>query len=209
MDKLLLPGFGAPARLYRRLLVPGWTVLEPPSFRSAGAGLRSYRAWLEEELRRRGDPVWLAGHSMGGALAVLAAADDPGRIAGLTLISPAGLPLRKPVAASAADLVRQVAGGRYRAGDAAWALAQVLAAPRAAFALAREVRALDLSAEMERIRRSGLPVEVVSCSTDTLVTPSQCRRQAALLGARHRQLLLPGGHMWMLGRAEQLAAVLQ
>src|SRR5471030_1314918 len=100
MDQLFLPGWGAPARLYRRLLAADWTALEPPSFRDARAGLASYSAWLAEELYRRDEPVWLAGHSMGGALAVLAAAEDPGRIARLTLISPAGLPLGKPMAAS-------------------------------------------------------------------------------------------------------------
>ena len=145
---------------------------------------------------------------MGGALAVLAAAEHPHRIARLTLISPAGLPLRKPMEASLADFARQLASGRYPSADAVAAIGRALVAPRAALRLAREVRALDLSHEMETVRRGGVPVEVVACASDTLVTPANCRRQAELLGGRYHQLPLRGGHMWMLAGPEHLAAVL-
>jgi pimeloyl-ACP methyl ester carboxylesterase len=208
VDRLFLPGFGAPAGLYRPALAAGWMALEPPPFRSTRGALASYRAWLEEELDRRVQPVWLAGHSMGGALAVLAAADRPERVARLTLISPAGLPLQKPMGASLADLGRQFAARSYAAADALAAVSRALAAPRSALRLAREVHGLDLSLEMERVRRSGVPVEVVACASDTLVTPSHCRRQAQLLGAQYRHLSLQGGHMWMLAAPDQLAAVL-
>jgi pimeloyl-ACP methyl ester carboxylesterase len=186
----------------------GWTALDPPSFRAARGTLGAYRAWLMRELGRHDQPVWLAGHSMGGALAVLAAAEQPERIARLTLISPAGLPLRKPMLSSLAEFTRQLASGGYARADGLAAIGGALAAPRAALRLAREVRALDLSHDMERVRSSGVPVDVVACSTDTLVTPSHCRRQAQLLGARYSLLPLLGGHMWMLEGPEHLAAVL-
>ena len=208
MDRLFIPGFGAPAGLYRPALADGWTALELPRFREMQGVLRAYRAWLESELDRLDGDVWLAGHSMGGALGVLAAATRPERIARLTLISPAGLPLQKSMTASLADFARQVASSRYAGADALVAVGRVLAAPRAALRLAREVHALDLTLEMERVRRSGCPVEVVACASDTLVTPSHCRRQAHLLGANYRRLALHGGHMWMLTAPEQLAAVL-
>jgi pimeloyl-ACP methyl ester carboxylesterase len=208
VDRLFLPGFGAPAGIYRPALAAGWTALELPPFRRTGGVLASYRAWLALELDRADGKVWLAGHSMGGALAVLAAAERPERIGRLTLISPAGLPLQKSMTASLADFARQVVSSRYAGADSLVAVGRALAAPRAALRLAREVHALDLSAEMERVRRSGCPVEVVACATDTLVTPSHCRRQAQLLGADYRRLPLRGGHMWMLTAPEQLAAVL-
>jgi pimeloyl-ACP methyl ester carboxylesterase len=209
VQKLFLPGFGASASLYRGALAPGWSALEPPSFRCTRGRFASYREWLGGELARREGQVWLAGHSMGGALAVLAAADDPEKVTRLTLISPAGLPLRKPVVYSLRDFAGQAASGRYARGEAIGAVRRLLAAPRDAIRLAREVRALDLSREMARVSRSGVQVEVVACATDTLVTPSQCRRQAQLLGARYRQLTVLGGHMWMLEGPELLASVLR
>jgi hypothetical protein len=52
--------------------------------------------------------------------------------------------------------------------------------------------------EMRSLRASGVPVEVVGCSTDSLVTPAHCREVASILGADCRELELAGGHMWML-----------
>ena len=100
-----------------------------PEARSA-----SYRAWLEQELDLLDRPVWLAGHSMGGALAVLAAAERPERIARLTLISPAGLPLHKPMAASVAEFgaparVGQLRRRRRRGRDRPCARRAALGAP--------------------------------------------------------------------------------
>lgn len=208
MDRLFIPGFGAPASLYRPGLSAGWTALEPPAFRATRGDFEAYRAWLAAELDRRDRPVWLAGHSMGGALAVLAAIDRPAQVSRLTLVSPAGLPLRKPMTASLVAFARQLAAGAYTPRAAGEAVARGAAAPRAALRLARSVRALDLVREMTDVRASGIPVDVVACSTDTLVTPWHCRTQARLLGAGYSQLPLVGGHMWMLFAPESLAAAL-
>jgi len=198
MRKLFLPGFGASGRLYARGLGSDWTALEPPTFRATDGALAAYRSWIRRELRRSDEPAWLAGHSMGGALAVLAAAAEPSRVARLTLVSPAGLPLRKPIAASLALFTAQIARGRYELRELRREVAQVLQAPHATLRLARAVRALDLTNEMQRVRASGVSTEVVACATDTLVTPAHCRATAALLGADYRELALDGGHMWML-----------
>ena len=52
---------------------------------------------------------------------------------------------------------------------------------------------------MARVREAGIPVVVVGCSTDTLVTTAHCRAVAAHLGAAYREVDGAGGHMWMLG----------
>jgi pimeloyl-ACP methyl ester carboxylesterase len=202
-ERLFLPGWGAPAGLYRPGLPAGWRELKPPGF-----DLLEHRRWLAENLRSKGDPVVLAGHSMGGALALLTAAEVPELVRRLILISPAGLPLRKPLRASARDFVRQVAAGRYARRDVAAAVLEVARSPRVALRLARQIHDLDLSDEMRRVRSAGIPVTVVGCTTDTLVTAEHSRRAAWLLGGTYRELGLAGGHMWMLGSWPVLASEL-
>jgi len=204
---LFLPGWGAPAALYQPGLPAAWRALEPPSFAASRGSLEAYRRWLGLELSRRGRSP-LGGHSMGGALAILAAAESPELIERLVLVAPAGLPLQKPLSASLVDFVRQAARGIYPREAAARGLAAVARAPRAAFALAQEVRALDLRRECARVRAAGIPVLVVGCSSDTLVTRGHAQTLADALGADYRELTLGGGHMWMLQAQELLARVL-
>jgi pimeloyl-ACP methyl ester carboxylesterase len=137
---------------------------------------------------------------MGGALAVLAALERPGRIESLALISPAGLPLTKPIAASAAAFVGQMLARRYPTADCIRSIGNILVAPRSALRVAQRVRALDLTQQMLRLRESGIAVRVIGCSTDTLVTASHSKRAARLLGAGYRELDVEGGHTWMFGR---------
>lgn len=204
---LFLPGWGAPAALYEPGMPRDWCILEPPSFAASGGSLAEYRRWLGIELGRRGRSP-LGGHSMGAALAICAAAESPDLVERLVLVAPAGLPLQKPIATSVLDFLRQVARGIYPSAAAARALTAVARAPRAAFALAEEVRALDLRRECARVRAAGIPVLVVGCSTDTLVTGNHARTIADALGGEYRELTLGGGHMWMLHAHELLARVL-
>jgi pimeloyl-ACP methyl ester carboxylesterase len=204
---LFLPGFGAPAALYEPGLPDAWRALEPPSFAASRGSLEAYRRWLGVELIRAGRSP-LGGHSMGAALAILAAAESPELVERLVLVGPAGMPLQKPISASIIEFVRQVGRGIYPRGAATRALAAVARAPRAAFALAEEVRALDLRRECARVRAAGIPVLVVACSTDTLVTRGHSQTLADALGADYRELTLAGGHMWMLHAHELLARVL-
>jgi len=204
---LFLPGWGAPAALYEPGLPHAWRALEPPSFAASGGSLEAYRRWLGVELTNSGRSL-LGGHSMGAALAIYAAAESPELVERLVLLAPAGLPLQKPITASIFDFLRQVARGIYPRDAAARALAAVARAPRAAFALAEEVRALDLRRECDRVRAAGIPVLVIGCSSDTLVTRGHSQALADALGADYRELTLGGGHMWMLHAHELLARVL-
>jgi pimeloyl-ACP methyl ester carboxylesterase len=205
---LFLPGFAARVRAYAAGLPPGWASLQPPPARSASGSLELLRRWLIDEIGSRPTPVVLAGHSMGGALAILAAAAAPQRVSGLVLIGPAGLPLAKPVRASLADLARQLVRGTHGLADVVASLADVARAPRASCRLVRALRRLDLSGEMRAIRAAGIPVTVVGCPTDTLVPPAQAKRMAVLLGATYTELEAAEGHVWPIARAELLAAQL-
>jgi pimeloyl-ACP methyl ester carboxylesterase len=209
MRGFFVPGWGASASLYRRGMPAGWTALEPPTFRATGGELEAYSRWLERELGCSRAPLALAGHSMGGALALLAAAELPELVERLILVSPAGLPLDKPLHTSAATFVGQVARGCYPAGGLCRSLAQTAAAPRAALRLARRVHELDLTGELEPLRARAIPCTVIGCASDTLTTPAHCRRLATLLSARYRELDAAEGHIWMVAAPERLAAELR
>jgi pimeloyl-ACP methyl ester carboxylesterase len=206
--RLFVPGWGAPASLYRRGLPQGWEVLELPGFRETGGDFGRYRRWLREEIAARPQPVTLAGHSMGGALGVLAAVDDPGSIEQLILVSPAGLPLAKPLRGSALTGLGQILRGCYPLAALFQMAANMGSAPRAGLRLAREVHDLDLTAELERLRALGVPCTVVGCSSDRLTTCAHCRRLAGLVGADYHELEAPDGHIWAVTQPRRLERVL-
>ena len=193
--------------MYADGLPAGWEALELPGFRETRGMLSAYRRWLGVEVAAR-EPVELAGHSMGAALAVLAAIDRPASIERLILLSPSGLPLRKPIRASLITFLGQIARGWYPPAELAQAVGGVLRSPRAALGLARAVHDLDLAPELERLRAAGVASTVVGCSTDRLATPDHCRLIAALLGADYRELEARSGHIWMIARPELLASAL-
>ena len=115
-ERLFLPGWGASAHLYEAGLPKGWQALEPPTFATSGGSFEVFRRWLVDELDRRPAGVELAGHSMGGALAIAAAAQRPGLVKSLLLITPAGVPLGKPFLHSSRDFIVQVCLRRYPFG---------------------------------------------------------------------------------------------
>jgi pyochelin biosynthesis protein PchC len=197
---IFLPGFGARATAYVEGLPAGWEALQPPPVSSTGGSLDALGRWLTDELLRRPGPVILGGHSMGAALAVVVASRSPELVAGLVLVSPAGLPLTKPIHQSARDLARQVVRGRHRVADVATSAREMLAAPIATRRLIRTLRVLSLEREMERVRNAGIPASVIGCATDTLTTPAHCAATARLLGGGYRELGTSGGHVWMFGR---------
>jgi pimeloyl-ACP methyl ester carboxylesterase len=207
-SRLFVPGWGAPASLYRRGLPEGWEVLELPSFRETGGDFGRYRDWLRDEIAARPHPVTLAGHSMGGALGVLAAVDEPESIERLILVSPAGLPLAKPLRGSALTGLGQILRGCYPFAAFHQMAVNMVTAPRAALKLAREVHDLDLTPELEQLRALGVQCTVVGCSSDRLTTCAHCRQLADLVGADYRELEAPDGHIWVVTQPRRLERVL-
>jgi pimeloyl-ACP methyl ester carboxylesterase len=193
---IFIPGWGARARYYAPGLPEGWVAVDPPPFRRARS-LEAFRAWLVQELERRPGPVALAGHSMGAALALRAAADDPAAVASLVLFAPAGLPLTKTMARGFASFARELAARRFPLRVALEGALEIVRAPRAALRVGTEVQELDLSEAMEAVRRAGIPTTIISALSDTLVTPAAARRMAELTGGRLIEVPAVGGHLWL------------
>lgn len=204
-EGLFLPGWGASGNLYASGMPDGWMPVDPPGFRRSGGSFEHYRSWIVEELDRRDRPVALGGHSMGAALAIVAAAERPQRVTSLVLVSPAGLPLTKPILKSLGWFLAYACRGWYPAAETTRAVARTVGAPWSALRLAHEVHDADLSPEMELVRAASIPAKVIGCTGDSLVTTAHCRRAARLLGAEYRELELDGGHMWMLRAWPRLA----
>lgn len=195
--RLFVPGLGARGSLYAPGLPEGWVALDPPSLGTTGGRVDALREWLVGELPRHDRPVTLAGHSLGAALAITAAADRPDLVERLILFSPAGLPLSKPMRASLWLLAKQVVQGLYPAREVAVVVRETIRHPSATYRLSREAHDLDLREEMTRVAASEIPAQVIACTSDTLTTPAVCQTIAATLGCGCEQIE-GAGHMWML-----------
>ncbi len=99
---VLLHGFAADSQSWlanvAELAVAGevWTIDLPGHGQSPGTAPQTSLAGIAAQLKpsvlnQSNAPVHLIGHSLGGALALLLARDNPDRIASLTLIAPLGL----------------------------------------------------------------------------------------------------------------------
>jgi pimeloyl-ACP methyl ester carboxylesterase len=209
VNGLFVPGWGANAALYAAAMPDGWEALEPPSFRSTRGDPAATRRWMIEECGARQGPFALGGHSFGAALALFAALDERIEVERLVLVNPVMLPLAKPVGLMLFDFYRRAAAGWFPRGEASRRIREVAFHPVAARRLGNDVRRHDLTPELGALRERRIPAVVVGTTTDTLVTPAQCRRISELLGAEYREVGADGGHLWFLRRPDLLAAELR
>jgi pimeloyl-ACP methyl ester carboxylesterase len=208
MSGFFVPGWGAHAGVYEAGMPDGWEVLELPPFQATGGSLAVIRRWVVDELSARPGPFALGGHSFGAALAVFAALDEHVSAERLVLVNPAVLPLTKPVPVMLLDFFRRLAAGWFPPGEAEKSIRQVVLHPIVSRRLGIDVRLLDLTPELERLRGRNLATTVVATNSDTLTTPAQCRRVAELAGGEYREVDAAGGHLWFLRRPDLLSAAI-
>lgn len=104
---LFLAALGTPAKVYRhlgkemvqhevQLCTPDWRGIDSSSIRAGRGSDFGYRHLVEFDVaaliamvrhRVPRAPIWLGGHSLGGQMALIAAAVDPKQIAGVVLIA--------------------------------------------------------------------------------------------------------------------------
>lgn len=141
----------------------------------------------------------LVGHSMGAFIAARLAAEVPGAVDRLILVSAAGVPIDRPVLSC---LRRLPAGWRHRA-PGAWRLLlpdALLTRSTIVWRTARELLAQDVRATLREIRAPTL----VLWGADDPLLPADCAEvfRREISGAR-RLLLLRAGHLPMLARPEE------
>ena len=204
MTALFVPGWGARASLYREALPAEWEILQPPSFRVTRGSIDGCLDWFRGELGRREAPFTLGGHSFGAALAVIAAAREWAPVERLVLVNPAGLPLSKPLTHALGAFVRQLATGVYPLRPAFESVLDTLTAPVSAHRLGRAVYRMDLTRELESVRRRGVPCSVLTSVGDTMTPAAQCREMARLASGEYEELDVRGGHVWFLVEPLQL-----
>ena len=226
---LFLHGWGLSPRCYTdgicRLTAAGVRVIAPslPGFGgSDGPGLReldlpTYAGRIGRLLDVLGveHPVFVAGHSFGGGIALQLATDRPERVRSLTLInSVGGAPGRRAGLVDASWLrwalgaitelsPREVA--RAAPSMLREFLPNVLRRPLTLALTARVALTASLAAQAEALVASGLPVLFVWGDADRLITPGQLAGVAGSLPAE----VVRGRHGWLLTEPEEFATLMR
>jgi 3-oxoadipate enol-lactonase len=199
------------------------------------ADVREALAFAHQETRRR---VVLAGHSMGGLLAIALAADEPDAVAGLALVDPVYATGREPFAHTPASLA---AGMRWLSAPltrsvgrngtlsrllARWMFAQAFEDPSRREQAWRD-QCLQIPLEYPRILDEafsgprGFPLRdfAAEISAPTLLLegthgrrrprfPALVATLDARLGRRFRREVIAGGHYLQLDRPDAVNAAL-
>ena len=218
---VLLHGAGSSATIWERVIAElggRWPTLAPnlPGHGGeAGPGrvsIGEYATWVEAYLAGRAEgPFVLAGHSMGGAVALEIVLRRRAEPAGLVLISTGG---RLRVAPEA------LAGMQIDFGGTMKRMAEYAYGPSAPFELRKEseLRLAQAGAEvvhadfaacdafdaMDRLERIDLPTLVLCGTEDQMTPPKYAQHLARVIPGARLELVDDAGHM---APAEQPAAV--
>jgi pimeloyl-ACP methyl ester carboxylesterase len=207
--RVFLGGWHASADAYQPGLPPGWTCPEQPGFGETGGFFAAYVDWALRLVRAAGGAAHIAGHSLGGAIAIAVAAREPGRVARVTGFAPAGVPWSSgALRAAARDMIGNGLGRRRAPRAGSRSVPAALEDPRAALRLARTLERLDLRHELERVRAAGTELLVVGARGDRVAEPEACRRIAELGGGRYVEDAAGRDHLWVMTDPCRLAAFL-
>ena len=234
---LFLHGWGLDHKAYKRALsrlaAAGVHVLAPamPGFGGSEALPRdstdfdSFSDWASEFLLTVGidRPALVIGHSFGGGVAIKLAHDHTDQVRALVLINSVGgsawarrgsilrsmakRPLWDWGLHFSADLLPLRQARRVLPVILAEALPNLVREPRTFWKAAGLARRADLTAELDELRRRGLPVVVLWGQSDQLVGRDSFEGMCATLG--HPEIVIvPGSHNWLIADPDAFGEVM-
>jgi len=234
---VFLHGWGLDHKAYKRALsrmvTAGVRVVAPalPGFGGTAAlpgddlDLVAFVRWVDQFLDRIGvdGPVLVMGHSLGGGVAIQFAHDHPERTRALVLVNSIGgsawthrgstlrsmaeRPLWDWGIHLPADILPLRQARRVLPVIVAEALPNLVRDPRAFWAAAKVARRADLTAELDELRRRGLPVVVLWGRNDRIVTEDSFDAMCLALGSPH-VVTVPGSHSWLIADPDTFGEVM-
>lgn len=226
---LFLHGWGLSPRCYAegiaRLTGAGVRVVAPclPGFggsdglRLAGMDLPAYATRIGRLLDVLGleHPLFVAGHSFGGGVALQLAAQRPERVRSLTLVNSVGGAPSRHTGLGEAAWWRWAAGAATELSPRAVAraapsmlrafLLNALCGPLTMALTARLALTASLADQAKALVDGGLPVLFIWGDADRLIAPGELGAVACSLPAE----VVQGRHGWLLTSPEEFAALLR
>jgi pimeloyl-ACP methyl ester carboxylesterase len=234
---VFLHGWGLDHKAYKRalsrLVTAGVHVVAPalPGFGGTAAlprdaaDLAGFVRWVELFLDEVGvrEPVLMMGHSFGGGVAIRFAHDHMDRTRALVLInsiggsawSHSGSTIRSMAERPLWDWGIHLPADIFPVRQArkvlpvivAEALPNLLRDPRAFWSAAGVARRSDLTAELDELRRRGLPVVVLWGRNDQIITRDSFEAMCLALGSPH-VITVPGTHSWLIADPDAFGEVM-
>jgi len=233
---VFLHGWALAHRAYRRSLqqvvARGGSVYAPalpgfggtPDLPPEDSTLAGYAAWVRDFVAavEIEDPVVLVGHSFGGGVAIQVAHDAPDLVAQLVVVNSIGGSAWKEGAVVRsmgerplwdwglhlqADVMPLRQLTRVVPVIARDLLANVARNPGALWRVGRIARTANLVAELEQLKRRGVPVVVVWGEQDRLLPRAALLSMQAVLGEAE-VVTVPGSHNWLIADPDAFGEVL-
>jgi pimeloyl-ACP methyl ester carboxylesterase len=226
---LFLHGWGLSPRTYAegvtRLAAAGVRVIAPalPGFGGSdgpalrGMDLTTYSRWvarLVEELQHD-KPLFVAGHSFGGGIALQYATDHPERVRSLTLVNSVGGAPGRRTGLTDSSWLRWMAGSLAELSPLELAesapsmlrdfVPNALRRPLTLALTARLALTVDLSEQAAALVRRGMPVLFVWGDQDRLILPGALHKIEGSLPSE----VVHGRHGWLLTQPDEFATLMR